>query len=235
MARLDRLSYRASTQARLYTRLRQLVVLFLTIIVGVLLSVSVNAQKTSEKKKAKIYKFKNWTKVNHYANACQILEKKRTHWPKGNSRLSRIAKKSKPLTPVTTSVISKADLPLSRIQQSIIREMVALDLSERKDLQPIELAPLSFKLQEDKFKADDINPLLIAIEFALQGRTIVIDSQLVKVIDQKGNYHYNLVEEIKKVMKEMGVPDERISFSQQAILTQTSDEPQNQMVHFTAF
>jgi outer membrane protein OmpA-like peptidoglycan-associated protein len=58
-----------------------------------------------------------------------------------------------------------------------------------------------------------MEPFLIAVEYALQGKTILIEGHT----DSKGNDTYNMqlsikrVQKIRELMHDMGVPDEHIS------------------------
>lgn len=94
-----------------------------------------------------------------------------------------------------------------------IRKIVQNKLKEHKEGEPIELAPLYFTFDEDEFSVVDFEPFLIAVEYALQGRIILIEGHT----DSKGNDAYNVklsierVEKIRKLMQDMGVPDDRIS------------------------
>jgi outer membrane protein OmpA-like peptidoglycan-associated protein len=98
-------------------------------------------------------------------------------------------------------------------QHEIIRELVAQNLKNKKDNEPIELAPLYFNYNEDEFSVVDMNPFLIAVEYALQGRTILIEGHT----DSDGHNGYNVklsikrVQKIRQLMHDMGVPDDRIS------------------------
>jgi outer membrane protein OmpA-like peptidoglycan-associated protein len=111
-------------------------------------------------------------------------------------------------------VLEKNHLPAPTSKQhEIIREIVANHLKDKKDNDPIELAPLFFNYDEDEFSVVDMNPFLIAVEYALQGRTILIEGHT----DSNGADHYNVklsikrVQKIRELMHDMGVPDERIS------------------------
>lgn len=64
---MQRLSYREMAHVKLNNRLRELLVLVLLIVAGVLISVSVNAQPQSKK----FHKQEVYSK-----NACMILKKK---------------------------------------------------------------------------------------------------------------------------------------------------------------
>ena len=238
MARLARLTYREAAQAKLFRSLRQLMVLVLAVIFGVLISVSVNAQKTSEKKadkkKAKIFKYRNRSKANHYAyanDACEVLAKKRTSHPKANPRLSKLANaKAKQSGPEVL-----ADTRSLSLQQSIIREMVALDLKERKTDGPIELAPLSLKMSGNALLVEDVNPLLIAVEFALQGKTIMIQGQSLSSDQEKLNNSVISLTDLKNIMNKMGVPNDRIAFAGELLMAVSTQPTGKHEVRLTAF
>lgn len=94
-----------------------------------------------------------------------------------------------------------------------IRKQVAENIKKKTDNEPIELAPLYFTFDEDEFAVVDMEPFLIAVEYALQGKTILIEGHT----DSKGNDSYNMqlsikrVNKIRELMLGMGVPDEHIS------------------------
>lgn len=94
-----------------------------------------------------------------------------------------------------------------------IRRLVSNTLKNKKDTEPIELEPLYFTFDEDEFSVVDMDPFLIAVEFALQGKHILIEGHT----DSKGQDDYNVklsikrVEKIRQLMKDMGVSDDLIS------------------------
>jgi outer membrane protein OmpA-like peptidoglycan-associated protein len=94
-----------------------------------------------------------------------------------------------------------------------IRRLVANTIANKKDSEPIELEPLYFTFDQDEFSVVDMDPFLIAVEFALQGKHILIEGHT----DHEGKDDYNVqlsikrVEKIRQLMREMGVPDDRIS------------------------
>lgn len=212
MARLDRLTYREVAASRAAVRLRQLLILLLTIVFGVLFSVSVNAQKTSEKnslkKKHQIFKYKNRAKANHYANAHSITKPSKTC-----CEIENISGRCSGQPSEKTSSRSLDITPLpgtSSPAHALIREMVALSLSENPGGVTIELAPLLFELSHQQLNVTDINPFLIAVEFALQGRTIVIENHIIKGDQHNRDNKSQVVTGICEMMKEMGVPADRI-------------------------
>ncbi len=94
-----------------------------------------------------------------------------------------------------------------------IRKQVADQIKQNTTNEPVELAPLYFTFDEDEFAVVDMEPFLIAVEYALQGKTILIEGHT----DSKGNDDYNMqlsikrVQKIRELMHDMGVPDEQIS------------------------
>jgi hypothetical protein len=76
MPRIDKLSYRNAAKAQISARLKQLMILVLTVIIGMLISVTVNAQHTFQQQKANFYQDKYKSQIQDYSNACAILKKK---------------------------------------------------------------------------------------------------------------------------------------------------------------
>lgn len=114
--------------------------------------------------------------------------------------------------------------------------MVMQSLHEKResdDHDPIELAPLYFNLdQNSRYSATDINPLLIAVEFALQGRTVHIQS------DHDNNPFFSKsIRTIQKLMLDMGVPGDRISISDMSeppLAQHANTDPKGWEVNFKA-
>jgi outer membrane protein OmpA-like peptidoglycan-associated protein len=94
-----------------------------------------------------------------------------------------------------------------------IRRLVSNTLSKKTDAEPIELEPLYFTFDQDEFSVVDMEPFLIAVEFALQGKHILIEGHT----DHDGKDDYNVqlsikrVEKIRQLMRDMGVSDDQIS------------------------
>jgi hypothetical protein len=120
------------------------------------------------------------------------------------------------------------------LHHNIIREMVALHLKEQNSEEPIELAPLNFNFYEGKFVVEDVNPMLIAVEFALQGKTILIESSGSHDLQLSGK----CIEIVSQRMLDMGVPGDRISireYTEQLSLNSHAGPTQkNQFVSFKA-
>jgi outer membrane protein OmpA-like peptidoglycan-associated protein len=106
------------------------------------------------------------------------------------------------LLPVPTSV-----------KHEEIRKQVVQKIQEKKDLEPLDLAPLYFNFNEDEFSVVDMEPFLVAVEYALQGKHVLIEGHT----DSRGAGTYNVqlsikrVQKIRQLMIDMGVPDDRIS------------------------
>ena len=193
MARTQRLAY--NTNRKSNSVLRQLFIFMLTVVIGVLVSVSVNAQqsssnkeKESTKKKTKLpYKKKNRAKANFYA-----------------------------LQPVEhiDPVIGESDISaITSLQLAVISEMVALNISESTN-NAFEIAPLVFKVTANRLAAMDINPLLIAVQFARHGKNIEIAN------DQDQSDSFDLtrgqLEEIRTLMYKLGVPADSVKIKDEA-------------------
>lgn len=199
MPRVHRASLKELNKARTNSFLKKVMVLFLTIVIGILVSVSVNAQSTAGKK-SKIYKTKNRAKPHHYADA---------------TFLNR----------------SFRGLQLSP-QQSVIREIVAQNLKESKNNSPVELAPLFYTIEGDRLSVNDPYPFLFALEFALQGRIVVIDDQPFINDDHKTFSKYVLVKEVIRSMTDMGAPAERIKTGEIRVANSDVKKPGDLFVRF---
>lgn len=124
-----------------------------------------------------------------------------------------------------------------------IRKNVQEHLKNKKDNEPIELAPLYFTFAEDEFSVVDMEPFLIAVEYALQGRIILIEGHT----DDRGNADYNnrlsikRVQKIRQLMIDMGVSDDHISivgYGEGAAKHENTTEEKRQLnrrVDFKAF
>lgn len=94
-----------------------------------------------------------------------------------------------------------------------IRRLVANTLTRKTDTEPIELEPLYFTFDQDELAMVDMEPFLIAVEFGLQGKHILIEGHT----DHQGADSYNVqlsikrVQKIRELMIAMGVPDDQIS------------------------
>ncbi len=111
-------------------------------------------------------------------------------------------------------ILKQNNLPVPRSDKHAqIRKMVAEKLKAKKDNEPIELEPLYFNYNQDEFSVVDMEPFLVAVEYALQGKIVLIEGHT----DNKGQDNYNVqlslkrVQKIRSLMHDMGVPDEQIS------------------------
>ena len=227
---MEKHSYTGARKSKLSACAKQWVALVLVIMIGILISTTVNAQHTYHKQKARHYKSRFRSQVSDYTHACNILEKKKNQKPKSSSRFASGRKsESRPIAEVKPVVLGKANetprhekddkvlnenrLPApTSTQHQIIREMVAQNLKERKGNEPIELAPLYFNHNEDELSVADMNPFLIAAEFALQGRTIRIEDHTTSYGIDSYNIKLStkIVQKVRQLMHDMGVPDDRI-------------------------
>jgi len=111
-------------------------------------------------------------------------------------------------------ILKLNNLPVPRSDKHAqIRKMVAEKLKAKKDNEPIDLDPLYFNYNQDEFSVVDMEPFLIAVEYALQGKIVLIEGHT----DSKGQDKYNVelslkrVQKIRSLMHDMGVPDDQIS------------------------
>ena len=124
-----------------------------------------------------------------------------------------------------------------------IRRLVSNTLTKKTDSEPIELEPLFFTFDQDEFSVVDMDPFLVAVEFALQGKHILIEGHT----DHRGNDDYNVqlsikrVQKIRQLMLDMGVSDDQISIvGYGEEVTDHADQSeegkqQNRRVDFKAF
>lgn len=107
---------------------------------------------------------------------------------------------------------NKLPVPTSEKHEDI-RKQVADELKKKPLTQPLQLAPLYFQFNQDEFSVVDMEPFLVAVEYALQGHTVLIEGHT----DNRGQDDYNVklsvkrVQRIRQLMLDMGVPDDRIS------------------------
>lgn len=145
---------------------------------------------------------------------------------------------------IEDEVLEKNNLPKPTSKKhEEIRKQVQQKLKNHKEGEPLELEPLYFTFDEDEFSVVDFEPFLVAVEYALQGRIILIEGHT----DSKGNDNYNVklsierVEKIRQLMHDMGVPDDRISVigygEEEGKHDNTTEEgrQKNRRVDFTVF
>lgn len=145
---------------------------------------------------------------------------------------------------IEDEVLEKNNLPKPTSKKhEEIRKLVADKLENHKDGDPIKLEPLYFVFDDSEFAVVDMDPFLIAVEYALQGRIILIEGHT----DNQGKDNYNVdlsmqrVDRIRQLMHDMGVPDENISiigYGEEISKHENSTEEGrklNRRVDFTAF
>jgi outer membrane protein OmpA-like peptidoglycan-associated protein len=107
---------------------------------------------------------------------------------------------------------NKLPVPTSKKHEEV-RNRIADRLANKVDVFPLVLEPLYFQFNQDEFSVVDMEPFLVAAEYALQGRTILIEGHT----DTRGQDDFNVklsikrVQKIRQLMLDMGVPDDRIS------------------------
>ncbi len=145
---------------------------------------------------------------------------------------------------VEDEVLKENNLPEPTSEEhEKIRKNVQDHLKTKKDSEPLKLEPLYFVLDQDEFSVVDMEPFLVAVEYALQGKMVLIEGHT----DHRGNAEYNKalsmkrVEKIRKLMLDMGVPDDRISvigYGEEMANKSTQGEDEHQdsrRVDFTVF
>jgi outer membrane protein OmpA-like peptidoglycan-associated protein len=142
-------------------------------------------------------------------------------------------------------VLANNNLPLPASgKQEEVRKRVADKLASKTNVYPLKLDPLYFQFNQDEFSVVDMEPFLMAAEYALQGRTVLIEGHT----DSRGQDDFNVklsvkrVQKIRQLMLDMGVPDERISLvgygeeqSKQKSQIKEADHQLNRRVDFTVF
>ena len=145
---------------------------------------------------------------------------------------------------IEDEVLVKNNLPKPTSKKhEEIRQLVEKKLKNHKDGDPIKLDPLYFTFDDAEFAVVDMEPFLIAVEYALQGRIILVEGHT----DSQGIDDYNVqlsikrVEKIRQLMHDMGVPDDRISvigYGEEVAQHDNSSETGrelNRRVDFTVF
>lgn len=124
--------------------------------------------------------------------------------------------------PTTKEVAKKAEVkpdakPIipapANDKQALMRKEVEKELATQKDGEPLEVAPLYFVNAQEEFAFMDMEPFLKAVEFAYQGKMILIEGHT----DSNGKAEDNLllsmrrVERIKQLMVDIGISEHQIS------------------------
>lgn len=251
------------------------------ILLALLCTLSAMAQHAYHRNKARHYKTRYRNQIAYYADACDLLQKKKNTVPKQSFRLRTSPVRYKPmaefeppgsvrtalLTPtpepatvpvqpepteeerqnkVEDKVLAENLLPVPTSEKHAeIRQKVREMLQQKKDGEPIDLPPLYFHFNRDELAIVNTEPFLYAVEFALHGRHILIEGHT----DSQGSDQYNVqlsikrVERIRKMMHDMGVPDDLISVvgygeeqaATVASVNRISDHQQYRRVDFKVF
>lgn len=179
--------------------------------------------------------------------------------PPGAARVTRLTPDATPATepdPIIVSadeqqntledrVLAENLLPVPTSEKHAeIRHKVREMLSNMKDGETLDLPPLYFHFNRDELAIVNTEPFLYAVEFALHGRHILIEGHT----DSQGSDQYNVqlsikrVERIRKMMHDMGVPDDLISVvgygeeqASMAFSGRQADHQQHRRVDFKVF
>lgn len=115
---------------------------------------------------------------------------------------------------VEDEVLKENNLPEpSSEKHEQIRREVEKHLANFENETPLKLVPLYFVVNQDEFAFVDMDPFLVAVEYALQGKHILIEGHT----DDSGQSGQNVqlsikrVERIRQLMLDMGVSDNNIS------------------------
>jgi outer membrane protein OmpA-like peptidoglycan-associated protein len=145
---------------------------------------------------------------------------------------------------VEDDVLKKNHLPEPTSEKhEQIRKDVEKHLGNFEEESPLKLEPLYFVVDQDEFAFVDMDPFLIAVEYALQGKHVLIEGHT----DASGQSGHNVqlsikrVERIRQLMQDMGVSDDHISVvgygeehSEDASKA-TEDKQLDRRVDFTVF
>lgn len=150
-------------------------------------------------------------------SSCVALKKDPEPEPRQQPAPEQIAvseQKLEELHHTEDEVLAKNKLPVPNSKKHAdIRDRVAEDLKKNPVTEPRPLAPLYFQFNQDEFSVVDMEPFLIAVEYALQGRHVLIEGHT----DSRGQDDFNVklsvkrVQRIRQLMLDMGVPDSNIS------------------------
>lgn len=144
---------------------------------------------------------------------------------------------------VEDEVLKKNNLPApTSDKHEQIRKEVESHLENFENEKPLKLEPLYFVTGQDEFAFVDMDPFLVAVEYALQGKHVLIEGHT----DHVGNFEANValsikrVERIRDLMVQMGVHDDKISVvgygeEKSAKSEEGSTKQEERRVDFTVF
>ncbi len=144
---------------------------------------------------------------------------------------------------IEDEVLKKNNLPApTSAEHERIRKEVEKHLANFENEKPIKLEPLYFITGQDEFAFVDMEPFLVAVEYALQGKMILIEGHTDHVGDFKANVELSIrrVERIRQLMLDMGVHDDHISVvgygeENAETVTDTNKKQEDRRVDFTVF
>ncbi len=144
---------------------------------------------------------------------------------------------------IEDEVLKKNNLPApTSAKHEQIRKEVESHLDNFENEKPLKLDPLYFVTGQDEFAFVDMDPFLVAVEYALQGKIVLIEGHTDHVGDFKANVALSIkrVEKIRELMIQMGVHDDHISVvgygEEHSQASVAANEKQNERrVDFTVF
>lgn len=161
--------------------------------------------------------------------------------PEKKTELDNMNLEEKHLVEDIVLLENKLPAPTSEEHEKVRKE-VEKHLKNFDKEKPIKLEPLYFITGQDEFAFVDMEPFLVAVEYALQGKHILIEGHTDHVGDYEANVALSIkrVEKIRELMLQMGVHDDHISvvgygeeLSTEAISTDKKQEERR--VDFTVF
>ncbi len=178
------------------------------------------ACRTMNKKRVKGFKkkpYKHRKRKVRYAEGGPSSFNPYGNDPKSSSRTVHVEIPTRSLDEkhrIEDDVLKKNNLPEPTSEKhEQIRKNIEQHLVNFDEEKPLELAPLYFVVDQDEFAFVDMDPFLIAVEYALQGKHLLIEGHT----DASGQSAHNVqlsikrVERIRQLMLDMGVSDDQIS------------------------
>ncbi len=94
-----------------------------------------------------------------------------------------------------------------------IRKEVEQAIAQQQRHEPLEIEPLYFVTGQEEFAFMDMDPFLKAVEFALQGKMILVEGHTDSLGDAQQNLKLSMrrVDRIKQLMTDIGVAESLIS------------------------
>ena len=144
---------------------------------------------------------------------------------------------------VEDEVLKRNNLPApTSAKHEEIRKEVQQHLENFENEKPIKLEPLYFVTGQDEFAFVDMDPFLVAVEYALAGKMILIEGHTDHIGDFEANVELSIkrVERIRELMLQMGVHDDHISVvgygeEHSETSTDSGKKQEERRVDFTVF